>query len=722
MPHDSQETAKCFGVDGSHRIFYHKRRSRRIDVRPSRTFLLEIGVEELPVWAVISGLKQLKVVFEKLFQDIRLPVDDLRVMETPRRLALQAHVAPRQEVWEEVVQGPPLNVARKNDTWTQAAYGFASRYGLSAEELQVEKRGKGVYVVARVRRGGKDVQDLLKEHLPDLLQTLQFEKSMRWNGKGIRFPRPIRWLVALLDEEVLPFSFAGLQAGRRSFGHRAHRSTVEIPHAAAYEAVMEEVGVVVDPLERKQRLREQILKCVREADLRWIEDDELLEENTHLLEFPGVLMGHFDQGFLDLPEVVILTALKQHQRYFGARTSDNTLAPVFLAPVNLPGSPDTVREGMERVVRARLEDAAFYFKEDMKIPLKERIPLLKGVYWVEKLGTLYDKTCRIVTLSQWIARQVQADLAVVEEGAWLAKVDQTTLMIRDGKEFTKLEGRIGMEYALRQGYPEPVARILYEHHLPRGEEMPKTVEGAVVGVGDRIDTLVGFFAMGERAKGSRDPFGLRRDAVAVFDLILHFGMSLNLSKLLEKSLELYPEKWRKKEVLEDLLSFLRDRFERYLEEKAGIRYDIVDAVMVGGNWDLVDVYARARALQNLLDQDEERFTAVVVGLKRVANILKGRDVGDVPDPAQFKMEEEKALWEALHQIDAPLKEALQKRDYPRALEVLFSLRPWIDRFFDHVFVMVEDESVRDNRLRLLRAVRDRFAQYADLSKIVVRGG
>ncbi len=688
----------------------------------NRAFLLEVGVEELPVWALREGMRQLREGFARRLRELRLPVRSLRVMGSPRRLVVQGHVAPRQEVWEETVQGPPWKVAREGDRWTRAARAFAERHGVSVDDLRREERGKGVYVVAVIRRGGQDAREVLARVIPEVLQGLQFEKSMRWDGAGVRFPRPIRWLVALLDEEVLPCAFAGLRAGRESRGHRARVPRVSIPHAAQYEEVMARAGVVVDPDRRRRRLEEAMAQQASREGVQVIPDEELLEENVHLLEFPEVVVGRFSPEFLDLPEVVILTALKQHQRYFGARTADGKLAAVFLAPVNLPGAGDAVREGMERVVRARLNDAVFYFQEDMKIPLKERIPLLKGILWVERLGTLYDKTERLVKLALWIAERVGADREVVEEGAWLSKVDQTTLMIRDGKEFTKLEGRMGMEYALRQGYPESVARVIYEHLLPRGGVFPASLEGAVVGLADRVDTLVGFFAMGERVRGSRDPFGLRRDATGAFDLVLRFAMSLDFARLLEVAASLYPESLQADRALGDLREFLRDRFERHLEDREGIRYDIVDAVMALGNWDLVDVYRRARALQDLLNRDEERFTGVVVGLKRVANILRGNAVEGDPDPSRFEDEAERALWDALRDLDRDLEAALRDGDYPRALEVLFGLRPLIDRFFDRVFVMVEDETVRQNRLRLLGAVRDRFARYADLSRIVVQGG
>lgn len=687
-----------------------------------RSFLLEVGTEELPVWAVEQALHQLDRTFRTFFESSRLPFRSLRVLGTPRRLAVLADVAPEQEAWEEKVQGPPLHVARKGDAWTPAAEGFVRKLGVPLDALQVEERGKGVYVVAVVRRGGKTARELLEEGIPDLLASLEFPKTMRWNGEGVRFPRPIRWLVALLDDEVLNLSFAGLSAGRKSRGHRFIRPYLEIPHAREYEHLLEEAGVVVDPERRKNRLARRMDELARIRGVERIEDQELLLENTHLLEHPESVMGEFDPAFLDLPDVVILTALKQHQRYFGARTPEGNLASVFLAPMNMPADrADEVREGVERVVRARLEDARFYFEEDLKIPLKDRIPMLKGVFWVERLGTLYDKTERLVKLSLWIAERVGADRAVVEEGAWLAKVDQTTLMIRDGKEFTKLEGRIGMEYALRQGYPEPVARVIYEHHLPKDETFPSSLEGAVVGLADRVDTLVGFFAMGERVKGSRDPFGLRRDASAAFDLILRFSMNLNFKELLAESARLYPDDLDTARALPDLEAFLMDRFEHHLEDREGIRYDIVDAVMALGNWNLVDVHDRARALQGLLERDEDRFTGVVVGLKRVNNILKGVEVSGDPDPARFEEEAERALWEALPGVDRVLEEALEAGDYPRTLEALFSLRPLIDRFFDTVFVMVEDEDIRMNRLRLLRAVRDRFERYADLSRIVVQG-
>jgi len=685
--------------------------------------LVELGVEEFPAGLIPQGLRQLAEGMASFLEEHRLAYTSLRTYGTPRRLALLVEGIPdRQETWETWVQGPPAHVARKDNTWTRAAEGFARKWGLSVDELEIHETERGAYVRAKVQQGGAPAAELLTRGVQEVLEGLKFPRTMRWNGPT-RFPRPIRWLVVLLDHTVLSVTFAGLKAQRITYGHRLiHPDPVSLERAEQYTERLLQAGVVVDPEERARRLRTQLEARAREAGGVLLDDPDLLEENTYLMEFPEALLGRFDATFLTLPAVVITTALKQHQRYFSLHDSEGNLLPYFVAPLNNRAeTADAVRPGMERVVRARLEDALFYYQEDMQQPLEERVELLKGIVWVEGLGTLYDKTQRILALLEDLLKAVpEVDARTTRTAARLAKTDQTTLMIRDGKEFTKLEGRIGMEYALRQGYPEPVARAIYEHLLPRasGEPLPRSPEGALIGIADRLDTLAGLFHKGERPSGSEDPFGLRRVAATLFDLLFGFRFPLNLMELVDRALDPFPTT---PETRNALLRFLEERLERYLEEREKIRYDLVDAALVHGLSNVLDVYERARALQHLLSTDPDQFQHMAVGQKRLANILK-----DVPDPgpvhpSAFQEEAERALYDALQRTQPLLSQALQDRDYAQVLTLLGDLRPVIDRFFDEVFVMVEDENVRRNRLALLQEVRALFLSFADFSRIVVSG-
>jgi glycyl-tRNA synthetase beta chain len=453
-----------------------------------------------------------------------------------------------------------------------------------------------------------------------------------------------------------------------------------------------------------------------------VEDRELLEENTFLMEYPEALLGSFDETFLTLPDVVISTALKQHQRYFSLQDPTGALLPRFVAPLNNRAeTAEAVRPGMERVVRARLKDALFYYQEDMQIPLEDRVERLKGIVWVEGLGTLYDKTQRMLNLVEVLLEEIpNVHPEIVRTATRLAKTDQTTLMIRDGKEFTKLEGRIGMEYALRQGYPEPVARAIYEHLLPRapGDSLPRSAEGALIGVADRLDTLAGLFHKGERPSGSEDPFGLRRIAATLLDLLFGFRFPVDLEDMISRALQAYNATDSSRKAL---IHFMEERLERYLEERERIRYDLVDAALVHGLSSILDVYERARALQYLLDTDPEQFQMMAVGQKRLANILKDLDDPGKVDPSRFQEKAEKVLHETLMQTRPVLDAALSRRAYTQVLALLRELRPVIDRFFDEVFVMVDDPEIRRNRLALLKEVRSLFLSFADFSRIVVSG-
>ena len=689
----------------------------------THTLLLELGVEEFPAGFIPAGLRQMASRMEAFLKEQRLAYTSIQPVGTPRRLALLVHGIPdRQKTWESWVQGPPAHVARKNGEWTQAAIGFARKWGISVDDLEIHETERGSYVRARVQQGGTSASILLARGVREVLEGLRFPRTMRWNGKT-RFPRPIRWLVVMLDREILPVSFAGLQAGSVTYGHRLiHPDPLTIEHATTYLDTLLQAGVVVDPESRMKRLESRIRALAGEAGGVLVEDRELLEENTFLMEYPEALLGSFDETFLTLPDVVISTALKQHQRYFSLQDPNGTLLPRFVAPLNNRAeTADAVRPGMERVVRARLEDALFYYQEDMQIPLDERVDLLKGIVWVEGLGTLYDKTQRMLNLVEDLLMNIPGvNPETVRTAARLAKTDQTTLMIRDGKEFTKLEGRIGMEYALRQGYPEPVARAIYEHLLPRapGDPLPGSAEGALIGVADRLDTLAGLFHNGERPSGSEDPFGLRRVAATLLDLLFGFRFPVDLENLLSRALQAFHAT---DETGEALIHFMEERLERYLEEREHIRYDLVDAVLVHGLSSILDVYERARALQHLLDTDPEQFQMMAVGQKRLANILKDLDDPGEVDPSRFQEEAEKVLHETLMQTRPALERALSRREYPRVLALLGELRPVIDRFFDDVFVMVKDPEIRRNRLALLKEVRSLFLSFADFSRIVVSG-
>ncbi len=686
------------------------------------SFLLEIGHEELPASFVpLSGRGLLKGL-QRVLDAQHVAYHGGRWFATPRRTAVYfEHIAERADVRLKKVMGPPKQVAYDPEGRpTRALLGFIKKLGVQLEDVREEETPKGVYLYAMVQEGGDSLEAILQAHLADILQAIPFPKVMRWQG-SLKFPRPIRWIVALHGDNVLPIQLAGLQADRITYGNRmTHPDPIPLTRADEYLDRLRAADVWADAEERKRRVWEELVAAVEPVHGQPLEDPDLLEEVTHLVEAPRAVLGSFDPSFLALPAPVVVTAMKQHQRYFAVFDSQGRLLPHFVAIINNPKADvEKVRQGLEEVLQARLEDAAFYFEVDTQRKLEDRVEDLKGITWFPKLGTVYDKVKRVQTILQHLSRAIDAqgltlDIPALTRAAWLYKTDLTTEMIRDGKEFTKLEGTIGKYYALHDGEPPKVAEIIEQSHFPRfsGDRLPEIPEAALLGIADRVDTLVALFHTGYEVKGAQDPMGLRRTAYALIDLILKFRFSLNLTDLF---------RWANfsAQAQQKALEFTLTRFEHYLEERQGIRYDIVDAVIGSGLSDLVILAKRAEVLNRMMKEAPEDFERLVIGQKRLANILKDFEGSGPPDPNLFEKEEERALYDRIQAIREPYLQAIHEHRYPQALRLLIETRELIDRFFDHVFVMVDDPRIRENRLKLLAATRSLYLAYADFSRIVI---
>ncbi len=701
--------------------FNSPEKARIISSDMAKKLLIEIGTEELPATMVTTGAQQLMNNIVKALDDSHIPHGSARWFGTPRRLAVIVDdVADRQDVIEKEVVGPPEKVAFDADGHpTRAAVGFARSAGVDVSELYVIEKGKKRYVAARVKEGGAETLEILKKVIPDSIRSIKFPKSMRWKD-SFRFARPIRWIVSLFGEDVVPFEVAGLKSGRKTRGHRLiDNREIEIKSPDDYEKLLYEAHVIVDFQRRREIVRQEVISAAQEIGGYPIEDEELIDEVTNLVEWPGAVPGSFDSSYLSLPDIVVVTAMKQHQRYFAVRDRNGRLMNYFVAVTNnLKEYADHMRPGLEKVLRARLEDARFYYEEDLKKRLEDRVEELKGIVWREGLGTVYDKVMRIKELALKLSeKDGRIDRKLLEEGALLSKTDLTTEMIRDGKEFTRLEGRIGMEYALVQGKPEKVARIIYEHHLPRfaGDQLPELPEAAWLAVADRLDTIVGILSTGYEVSGSQDPLGIRRLTYGLIDIILGSGLRLNL----DKALSVAAQPFGKEDVAQKALEFILARFENYLEEKEAIRYDIVDAVIASGETDLVNLRKRATALKNLMENEPGAFEDVVVGQKRVANILSKVESLPELNPDLFEKDEEAELYRKAVEIRPKVEEKIQAEDFESALKNLLELRTPIDNFFDNVFVMVDEDSIRLNRLALLHFIRSIFKLYGDFSKIAM---
>lgn len=653
----------------------------------SLPFLLEIGSEEIPDWMIPPALENLRELFAKLLEDHRLGGRVAHVDATPRRLVLCAEdLEERQADTEELVSGPPKSAA------AGAIAGFAKKMGVSPDQLETTVTPKGEYVAYRRKITGKSTSEILSAALPELILKIYFPKTMYWTGKGgPRFIRPVRWLVALLGEQIVPFEIAGVKSGALSSGHRVLGSPeVAVGVRQEFEDRLEQNFVIVSARKRREKIQNEITVRVKP-------DPELLETLTYITEYPTPIVGSFAEEYLQLPDEVLVTVMRHHQKYFSVVGEDGRLRPQFVAVMNTNADPEgLVRRGNERVLRARFNDARFFWNVDQQKKLADRVADLANVTFQAKLGSYLEKTNRVVALAKELGGNEAA-----ERAALLAKCDLTTEMV---KEFTELQGVVGGLYARAQGESEEVARAIYDHYKPVSMEdsLPATETGRLVALADKLDTLRGCFAVGMIPSGSKDPFALRRAAQGIVRILAEGNLSLPVSRLLagDKQLE----------------EFVLDRIRYYFREVRGYRYDEVNAVLASG-WDnLPDVEQRLEAVKAV--RPTENFEPLAASFKRIQNILKQAEFhggGDGIDTALLEAGPERDLYTDFDRVRADVKSGKAYRD---ALETIASLRPKVDLFFDKVLVNAPDTKVRHNRLTLLNGLLTEFSSIAEFSEIV----
>ncbi len=636
----------------------------------SLPFLLEIGTEEIPDWMIPSALENLRLLFEQL----EIPHESVTLDATPRRLVLRAQGIPEKQAdADKRVQGPAASAP------PQAVAGFARKQGIAVEELVVENG----YHIAFKKVLGRRYADILADALPALIQKIYFPKTMYWTGKGgPRFIRPIRWIVALLGEEIVPFELAGVRSGALSAGHRRLGAREIAVTTADYEQRLRDHHVILSARERRQKITDEM------AGIRVKSDAALLEVLVYLTEFPTTIRGDFDPQFLELPEEVLVTVMRHHQKYFSVEDAEGKLAPQFVAVMNIPSDPEGfVRRGNERVLRARFNDARFFWDSDQKKKLADRKEDLAHVTFQAKLGSYLEKAERTMAT----VKELGGDRNAVR-AAELAKCDLTTELV---KEFTELQGVVGGLYARVQGEPEPVWQAIYDHYKPESmdDSIPRNRTGQIVALADKLDTLRGCFRVGLIPSGSRDPYALRRAAQGVVKILVEGRLELPLHEMIGGD----PE----------LKAFLEDRIRYYFREIRGFAYDTINATMAAGWSDLVDLDARLQRVQNLRQTPD--FEPLAASFKRIKNIL------------------EQAKFSGEGSIDEGLLEAGPERDlYDEYLKiagqpvenVISRLRPKVDLFFDKILVNAPDASVRQNRLTLLSTLLREFSTIADFSEIV----
>jgi glycyl-tRNA synthetase beta chain len=691
-----------------------------------KDFLFEIGTEEIPASYVPPALRALAETLPARLREKRIRHGAVESFATPRRLALRiAEVEEMQPDLEREMTGPPKRAAFDAEGKpTKAALGFAKTQGVPVESLRIALTERGEYVAVTVVDKGVPVADLLPRLLPEIVASLPFPRTMRWEGSGFLFARPIQWIVALLGESVLPVEIAGVRSGRESRGHRVlHPDPVPVAEPRAYEEALRRAGVLVSPEERLARIEKEIERALAGAGGKAVRDPGLLETVNFLVEMPRALCGSFDERMLRLPDRVVITAMRAHQRYFSVVDESGRLLPRFVTIANgIAENEEGVRAGNERVLAARLADAEFYWNEDRAVPLDERVRGLDRVVWQEGMGSLFEKTSRIERIAGILAGEAAPEAREAAlRAARLSKTDLTTEMIRDGKEFTSLQGYMGMEYARAAGEPDDVARAIYEQYLPRfsGDELPSTDAGRILSLADRTDTLLGCLAAGFAPTGSQDPYGLRRQALAILRILSEERISVTLGRLLAAGVEAYgPRLAEPEKTVAESLRIFRARLKNLFTDQ-GLPYDLVDAVLETGLERPADLERRALALRDF--RASESFERLVLGSKRVMNILKGGAPSGAVDPALLSEPEERELHRAATELGERCGRSLAAGDHRATMECLLELRDPIDRFFDKVLVMDPDERVRANRLSLLQEIAGLFLRFADLSKVVLEG-
>jgi len=684
--------------------------------------LFEIGTEEIPASFLGPALKQLRDKFILKAADLKIGHGAVRVLGTPRRLALIVRdVADKQDDVKEELLGPSKKASFDTDgKATRAAEGFARSKGAAVSDLKVVDTPKGEYLMLVREVKGQETATLLPEVLQNLILELSFAKSMRWGSNRHPFARPIQWFVSLLGDETIAVSHEGIESSRKSWGHRFDRnSEFDIRNADSYEQQLEEMRVIVDPAKRRESVVSEIKKAVAEsADLTGGEvliDENLVDTVTNLVETPYGICGTFNEKFLQLPPEVLITSMREHQKYFPVVDVSGALLPAFVAVNNTEvNRTEVTRKGHQRVLRARLEDALFFFNSDRKTRLDDSFDKLQGIIFQARLGSMKEKSERLVKLVRILAEQVSpASIESCCRAATLCKADLLSDMVG---EFPSLQGVMGSAYALNDGEKPEVATAIAEHYMPKraGADIPSTDIGAILGLADRFDSLVGCFGIGQVPSGTADPFGLRRISLAILHIIEEKGYKLSLKELVHKALALYGDKVDGSlDTVDSVVHFINRRFINDCISR-GVDAGTVEGVVTVTFDDINDCLKRINAFTAI--RKEPPFKVLAASYKRIKNIIKDNRDSDV-QTALFEEDAESRLYSLFLDVQVKMNELITQRDYAEALGTMLEMKEPVDSFFDEVMVMADDEAVKQNRLNLLTAIGDLILQIGDISKM-----
>jgi glycyl-tRNA synthetase beta chain len=683
--------------------------------------LVELGTEEIPASMLEAAAQQFAQNLRQGLAEARLDATVQAVWYTPRRIIVGLGDIPdRQEDLLETIIGPPKKVAYDaQGSPTKAAISFAEKNGVKLSRIKIVQTPKGEYLSAVRKIRGLRTSAILKQLIPSAIASIQFPKAMTWTPDKFRFARPLRWIVALYAGSVVRFHVADVTSASFTVGHRfLGKARIPVSSLTTLAANLAANGVMVVPAEREARIRQGLEREAAARGGQVIPDEPLLKTVVNLNEYPSVICGSFDERFLTLPQEILVTVMREHQKYFSVTGRDGQLLPAFLAVINLEAdNADKIRAGHERVLRARLADAAFFWETDRKIKLADRLNSLRNVLFQERLGSYFDKTERVSKLLPHLAGMAGLPDAVadLETAARMAKCDLVTEMV---KEFTDLQGQVGGLYARAEGHPESIWRTVYEQYYPKSTNSPSpgTRTGALLALADRLDTVGGCFSVGLVPSGSGDPFAVRRQGNGIIKIILDHRLKLSLSRLIDCALSSYAVT-----ASEDLTNDLKEFFEgrlRFILEEAGYAYDCVNAGLAVGTDDPLDAMERVRALQDM--HNEPDFLSVASNFKRIVNILAQSSAAqDAPSTELMAEPAERSLWQSYLSARPAVEQARANHDYGSALSVLASMRETVDSFFDQVLVMAEDPAVRSNRLALLGQLSKLFLSVADISQIVL---
>jgi glycyl-tRNA synthetase beta chain len=686
--------------------------------------LLEIGTEEIPSDYLENGLKELKRLAELYLKDNRIEIEGgLHTYGTPRRLVLVGKaIADTQENTIQEITGPPQKAAFDEEgNPTKAAFGFAKKQGVSVGELQLLETPKGVYLYIKRKIPGRLTITILSEVLPKLIANIPWPKSMRWGSEEFSFVRPIHWVLALFNGTIIPFEVAGITSGTQTRGHRFMApQSMEIEGLEDYLQKMNESSIIIDQKVREDSVEKAVITAAKNVSGLPVIDPELLFTVTNMVEFPSAICGGFDKAFLALPDPVLITAMKKHQRYFSVRDHEGNLIPNFVAVNNTIARDESiVRKGHERVLQARLADANFFFKEDRKRLLEDRLEDLKTVIYQAELGTSFDKVQRFTRLAEYLAEQIIPEkIHDVELVAKLCKCDLVTEMVM---EFPSLQGVMGKEYARLDGYPEDICIAISDHYLPIQAEsqLPESLIGSIVGIADRLDTIVGFFSVGLEPDGTADPYALRRQALAIIRIVRDKKIAISFQDFIHKSASILNEtiSFDQKEVEDSVSNFIKNRFKNLLLSE-GITQDFIEAVIsIDFNF-LHQVEKKIEALQRFRDISKD-FETLAIAFKRIINIGKGFEETYSVNPDLFEHKSEEGLWKTFQLVKDEAKREIDRENYFEALSIISRIIKPVDEFFSEVMVMAEDRRIKENRLGILKSLHQFFLQVADFSKFSI---